>query len=421
MATVVDRWHKARPSADEPRCPASCGRDKMPSRDHGRGGRWLVRWRDDRGEQRARTFEKKAAADSFAASVKTSLDTGAYVDPKAGKITFEDYAEQWRKSLVMDPTTASNVRSRLKRHVYPVLGPQPMGLLAKRPSAIKAWIKGMESDLQGSTARGIVTWVSMVFDSAIDDQLIGRNPCRVRSVKRPRADEKRPTPWTLERLAAVADELPGRLAAMVYLGAGCGHRQGELFGTSVDDIDFLSRMIHINRQVRIVDGMLCFAPPKQDRTGKDKTRSVPLPDSVGLILSAHIAEYEPSAITLPWRVPDGEPQTHTLLFTRSGSALDRNRFNRTWRAALKRAGVPAARANGTHVLRHTAASSWLAEGVDIRTVAEMLGHSDPGFTLRTYTHFMASSSDRARKAMDAFFQATGPEQSAPDVHRQGST
>jgi hypothetical protein len=40
--------------------------------------------RDDRAEQRERTFEKKAAADSFAAGVKTSLDRGDYVDPKAG-------------------------------------------------------------------------------------------------------------------------------------------------------------------------------------------------------------------------------------------------------------------------------------------------------------------------------------------------
>jgi integrase len=200
----------------------------------------------------------------------------------------------------------------------------------------------------------------------------------------------------------------------------CGQCHERLFGVALDDVDFLGRMIHVNRQVRIVDGTLCFAPPKQDRTGKDKTRSVPLPDSVGLRLSAHIANHPPVEVTLPWKVPDGEPVTHRLLFTSKGMALDRNRFNRTWRAALKRAGVPRSRANGTHVLRHTAASSWLAEGVDIRTVAEHLGHSDPGFTLRTYTHFLRASADRARKAMDAFFQPEGSEQSAPDVHRERS-
>jgi site-specific recombinase XerD len=41
---------------------------------------------------------------------------------------------------------------------------------------------------------------------------------------------------------------------------------------------------------------------------------------------------------------------------------------------------PADRDNAMHVLRHTAASAWLAAGVDVRTVAEFLGHADPGFT-----------------------------------------
>ncbi|MEU7912285.1 hypothetical protein [Microbispora bryophytorum] len=60
-------------------------------------------------------------------------------------------------------------------------------------------------------------------------------------------------------------------------------------------------------------------------------------------------------------------------------------------------------------------------GVDIRTVAEYLGHADPGFTLRMYTHLMPKAADRARRAVDAFFtqEPTGP--SAPVVPSAGST
>jgi hypothetical protein len=58
-----------------------------------------------------------------------------------------------------------------------------------------------------------------------------------------------------------------------------------------------------------------------------------------------------------------------------------------------------------HQLRHFYASSLLADGVDIRTLAEYLGHSDPGFTLRTYTHRMPSGEDRARRAVDRVFGA----------------
>ncbi|WP_243716403.1 tyrosine-type recombinase/integrase [Actinomadura darangshiensis] len=42
-------------------------------------------------------------------------------------------------------------------------------------------------------------------------------------------------------------------------------------------------------------------------------------------------------------------------------------------------------------MRHHFASVLLERGVDIRALAEFLGHADPGFTLRTYTHLMPSS------------------------------
>jgi len=56
-----------------------------------------------------------------------------------------------------------------------------------------------------------------------------------------------------------------------------------------------------------------------------------------------------------------------------------------------------ARGHGFTPLRHYSASSPLAEGVDVRTLAEYLGRADPGFTLRTYTRLLPSSGDRAGK------------------------
>ena len=39
--------------------------------------------------------------------------------------------------------------------------------------------------------------------------------------------------------------------------------------------------------------------------------------------------------------------------------------------------------------------------MSIKAVSEYLGHADPGFTLRTYTHVMPSADDKARQAMDS--------------------
>lgn len=52
-----------------------------------------------------------------------------------------------------------------------------------------------------------------------------------------------------------------------------------------------------------------------------------------------------------------------------------------------------------HALRHFYASVLLDAGESIKALAEYLGHSDPGLTLKVYAHLMPSSRDRARKAL----------------------
>jgi integrase len=57
-------------------------------------------------------------------------------------------------------------------------------------------------------------------------------------------------------------------------------------------------------------------------------------------------------------------------------------------------------AHAAHAARHYYASALLDDGVNVRAVAEYLGHNDPGFTLRVYAHLMPSSEGRARAAID---------------------
>ena len=58
-------------------------------------------------------------------------------------------------------------------------------------------------------------------------------------------------------------------------------------------------------------------------------------------------------------------------------------------------------------MRHYCASAWLEHGVSIKAVSEYLGHADPGFTLRTYTHVMPAADDKARLAMDSVLGLAG--------------
>jgi len=73
---------------------------------------------------------------------------------------------------------------------------------------------------------------------------------------------------------------------------------------------------------------------------------------------------------------------------------------KSWRPAVEAAGIVPTRATGMHALRHFYASALLDAGESIKALASYLGHSDPGFTLRVYTHLMPSSEEWTRHAID---------------------
>jgi integrase len=80
-----------------------------------------------------------------------------------------------------------------------------------------------------------------------------------------------------------------------------------------------------------------------------------------------------------------------------------------WKPALRKAGIAPSRETGCHALRHYFASVLLFHGVDIRALSEYLGHHDPGFTLRVYSHLMPGAADKMRQAIDeARAQDHGP-------------
>ncbi|MFH9888563.1 tyrosine-type recombinase/integrase [Streptomyces luteogriseus] len=68
-----------------------------------------------------------------------------------------------------------------------------------------------------------------------------------------------------------------------------------------------------------------------------------------------------------------------------------------------------------HALRHFYASVLLDAGENVKALSAYLGHSDPGFTLRVYTHLMPSSDARARKAVDGLYEATDPAPDGPET------
>ena len=349
-----------------------------------REGCYEARYRTPEGQSRRKRFARKTDAEKHLVEKEHSKNIGAYVDTRAGRVTFAAFAEEWLKAQTFDESTREAVASRLRVHILPALG--KIELRAIRPSTVQAWLRGRQDKCAPRYVRVMLANLSAILGAAVEDGMIVRNPCASKAVRAPRIEHHKIAPWSSEQVAAVIAGHPERFRAMPVVAAGAGLRQGEVFGLRVQDVDFLGRTLHVRQQVKVIHGRPAPAPPK----GR-KTRTVPLADAVAVALSERLRAF-----------PTGEGG---LIFTsREHKPMSRTYYNtHIWKPALIAAGVEPTRANGMHALRHYFASVLLDAGESIRAVADYLGHSDPGFTLRVYTHMMPSSESRTRGAIDAAF------------------
>jgi hypothetical protein len=178
-AGVEDRWYKT--IRDEQR-----NEKKVPSARHGKGKRWMARYVDDEGHERAKAFDRKADAQMWLDNdVTAKLATGTYVTPKAGLITVGEIHKQWSQSQGhISPSTARTRDSAWRTHVQPRWG--NVSVVDVKTSAVKAWVTQMIADKVGVPmivlAFGILR---QVLGAAVEDHRIPRNPCT--GVKLPKA------------------------------------------------------------------------------------------------------------------------------------------------------------------------------------------------------------------------------------------
>ncbi|MCW1094579.1 site-specific integrase [Streptomyces sp. RS2] len=413
---IQDRWFKTVTGPDGK--PVKVKTDR-----HGAGLRYRARYVGPDGTERSKSFRdrEKRLAEQWLANIEADMSRGQYVDPRTAQTTFRQYAERWVQTHTGEINSREAAERRLRLHAYPHIGTRPLGSF--KPEHIRAWISALEVTVPAESHRRIIVGtVSAALSAAVEDGLLSKNPCRARTVKLPKPGKPRVRPWTAAQVFGVRAALPRRYQAAVDVGAGCGLRQGETFGLSVEELDFEGGWLAVGHQLKRIRGKYVFALPKGG-----KVRDVPLPEAVATALHAHSEACAPVDVTLPWRTPDGPPVTKRLLFSGpEGNHVRVSNFNEHhWKAALATAGIIPAREagkryasapeHGMHALRHFYASVLLDAGENIRALSSYLGHSDPGFTLRTYTHLMPSSEGRTRRAVDGLYLASTPQDRGPET------
>ena len=338
---------------------------------------WYVRLRRPDGTQYARSFRTRKEAERFQAAELADRDRGAWIDPASGEITVGEWSREWFASNVHSwkPATVSRHDLALRTQWVPRLGAQK--LVSVQPRHVQAIVNDLATSYANWTVRGYVGTGRLMFSDAVAMDVISRTPFR--GIKLPSADAGERRTLTPIEVHLLADAIGKDWRCLIYVGGVLGLRFGEAVALAVGDIDLAGRRISITKAVSEVNGHLITGPPKTAAG----VRTIDIPVQLAHELTEHID-----------RRNLGRPDQ--LIFADSlGGPIRRSNFRR-------RILVPALEATGIegftfHGLRHSAATQWVAAGIDLRTVQYWLGHSTPKLVLQLYAHAVR---DEMRAAAD---------------------
>lgn len=207
--------------------------------------RYEVRWRPAPGQrERARRFTSKETARAFKAQTESAQSHGVVFDPTGGKVPFRRYAEQWLEGRPLAETTRENYTEALERHVYPTFGDTPIGKLT--PDEIRRWHRPLQERIP-STASRAYRIMHAILATAVDDDLLPRNPCRIKGAS---SDPHKERPFIpTEVVLALADLAHERIRPMILVAGFGGLRYGELRGLRVRHYDRLQGTVAVREAI----------------------------------------------------------------------------------------------------------------------------------------------------------------------------
>jgi integrase len=291
---------------------------KLPS------GRYQARYPGPDGIMRPApdTFESARDADAWLAEKQTEVRRGDWQDPDAGAVNFQEYAIQWVKERRLSPTTDELYRRLLRLHILPTFGNLDLDeITAPR---VRSWrSERLDSTRAETTVAKSYRLLKAVMETAVEDELIRRNPCRMRGAGKETAAE-RPVA-TVDQVDALAQAIGSRWRLMVYLAAYGPLRPEEQAELRRRDVDLDTLAVRVRQAApELTTGKRAEGPTKSE-AGK---RLVVLPAFVRIELRRHLDWYAEKG-------PDG------LLFVgEKGKPFRRSTFGRKWRKARAAVGLP---------------------------------------------------------------------------------
>ena len=319
------------------------------------GWQIIVSWKDSNGKWHQKSkqgFAKKADAKAAESDLIRSIKKAPRpVDRSLQGITLEKFCEIFLLSKhSITPNTKCNYTAAVNSLRSLAKKPVHMITFIDLQTAVSGW------KMKPQTQKQYKTKLDVLFRAAVKPYgLISTSPMQDIEIARDRQKKERLTVSADQFRRMVVDARPDAAVALAICYYA-GLRRGELFGLTWEDITWNRQTIRINKQLDIYNGRI--AEPKS----RNGFRTVPIPQPLLQMLREY---YRTHPLDMQRR-----------LFTHPQGTLAKMQ-------TMLRKENPAFT---PHCLRHTYATTLLAKGLDIRTVAALLG-DDTKTVLSTYVHY----------------------------------
>jgi integrase len=323
--------------------------------------------------------------------INTALQHQAQGIPLPGeRQTVRDYLMLWLSDVVKSrvrPRTYESYDSTIRLHIQPYLGRVSLAKLT--PQRVQRWLADLEAAGASPRTRQYARVVlRTALNQAVKWNLVVRNAAALANA--PRVVTREIKPLDPKQAQRLLKHCPShRLGSLFAIALSLGLRLGEALGLRWSDVDLQQGQLHIRRILQRTKEGVVFGELKTPRAN----RTLSLPNVAISTLTSHRVRQLEQRLAAGSRWSESD-----LVFTnRNGKPLDRANVRKQFHSLLESANLPKIR---IHDLRHTAATLLLLQGVNPRTVMELLGHSDVTMTLNTYSHVLASLKEDAARRMD---------------------